>query len=370
MKTDYYEILGVSKTASADEIKRAFRSKAKECHPDYHPNDTAAEQRFKDLNEAYDVLKDAQKRSAYDQYGHAAFNGAGGGGGFGGFDFSGSGFESIFEEMFSNFGGGMRSRGATQSAPIDVRYDLEISLEEAYRGLKKKIKVETFTSCAKCGGKGGKDTQTCSTCGGHGHVRQRQGFFVVETPCPVCHGSGKSIKDPCSSCQGTGRVHQTKELEVNIPKGVDSGVRMRLSGEGSVGIRSQQSGDLYVFLTVQKHPVFEREGEHLFCEMPIPMTTAALGGKVIIPTIDGHGAEVDVKAGTQTGAQLKVKGKGMPRLRSDSYGDLFITLIVETPKNMTARQKELLKEFAAEGQNNQSAYTDFLNTVKNWWDAL
>lgn len=368
MKTDYYEILGVSKTASADEIKRAFRSKAKDCHPDYHPNDKGAEQRFKELNEAYDVLKDNQKRAAYDQYGHGAFNG-GNGAGFGGFDFSGSGFESIFEEMFSNFGGG-RSRTSAQAAPVDMRYDLEISLEEAYRGLKKKIKVENYASCPKCDGKGGKETQTCPTCGGYGHVRQRQGFFVMDTPCPVCQGTGKSIKDPCRDCQGTGRVRQTKELEVNIPKGVDSGVRMRLSGEGSVGVRGQKSGDLYVFLSVKKHDVFEREGEHLFCEMPIPMTTAALGGKIIVPTIDGHGAEMDVKAGTQSGAQMKVKGKGMPRLRSDSYGDLYVNLVVETPKNMTARQKELLKEFADEEKNNQSGYTDFLNKVKNWWDAL
>lgn len=373
MKKDYYELLGVQKGASADEIKRAFRVKAKECHPDHHPGDKAAEQRFKEINEAYDVLKDPQKKAAYDQYGHAAFTsgmGGAGGAGFGGFDFSGTGFESIFEEMFSNFGGASRSRRNTQSAPVDMRYDLAISLEEAYAGLKKKIKVESYVPCEKCGGKGGKDTQTCGTCGGQGRVRQRQGFFVVETECPVCHGTGKSIKDPCSACQGVGRVRKTKELEVNIPKGVDSGVRMRLSGEGSVGMRGQKAGDLYVFLTVKKHAVFEREGDNLYCEMPIPMTIAALGGKVIVPTVDGHGAEVEIKAGTQTGAQIKIKGKGMPRLRSDVYGDLFVTLVVETPKNLTARQKELLKEFEAEGKNAQSAYTDFLNKVKDWWDAL
>ena len=372
MKKDYYEVLGVQKGSSADEIKRAFRLKAKEFHPDHHPGDKEAEQHFKEINEAYDVLKDPQKKAAYDQYGHAAFSGGmgGNGAGFGGFDFSGTGFESIFEEMFSNFGGSARTRTNPQSAPVDMRYDLSISLEEAYTGLKKKIKVETYASCEKCGGRGGKEIQTCGTCSGQGRVRQRQGFFVVETECPVCHGTGKSIKDPCMTCQGTGRVRKTKELEVNIPKGVDSGVRMRLSGEGSVGVRGQKAGDLYVFLTVKKHSVFEREGDHLYCEMPIPMTTAALGGKVIVPTIDGHGAEVEIKAGTQTGAQVKVKGKGMPRLRSDVYGDLFITLIVETPKNMTARQKELLKEFEAEGQNNQSAYSEFLNKVKDWWDAL
>ena len=373
----YYDLLGVSKTASFDEIKRAFRVKAKECHPDYHPGDTTAEARFKEINEAYEVLKDDQKRAAYDRYGHQAYTsgmgqGAGAGaGGFGGFDFSGTGFESIFEEMFSGFTRNTQSRGEAQNRGSDLRYDLTISLQEAYDGLKKSIDVETYVACEDCGGKGGKSLEQCSTCGGYGRVRQRQGFFVMDTDCPTCHGSGKTVKDPCSKCKGTGRVRKKRTLEVNIPKGVDTGIRMRLPNEGQVGVNGGPAGDLYVFVTVKKHEIFEREGSNLYCEVPVAMTTVALGGQIEIPLMTGKTETIDVKAGTQTGHQIKLRGKGMPVLKSGSFGDLYVTLKVETPKNLSQRQKELLKEFASESQeNNQEACSDFISQIKKLWDNI
>ncbi len=378
MAKNFYETLGVSKTASFDEIKRAFRVKAKECHPDYHPGDKDAEARFKALNEAYETLKDDQKRAAYDRYGHNAYtNGMNGGSGgfgqgFGGFDFSGTGFESIFEEMFSNFGGG--SRGGAQPAAqpgADIRYDLTLTLQEAYEGLKKNITVETYVTCDKCKGKGGKDMERCGTCGGAGRVRQRQGFFVVETTCPVCHGTGKSIKDPCLDCAGTGRVRKKRTLEVNIPKGVDTGIRMRLSGEGDAAMHAGQAGDLYVFITVKKHEIFTREGADLYCTVPLPMTTAALGGSIEVPTMSGKSETIDIKPGTQTGTQVRLKGKGMPVIKSGNYGDLYVTLTVETPTKLTAKQKELLKQFAEEaGENTESAYDEFVKQVKKIWDNI
>lgn len=369
-KQDYYEILGVSKTATSIEIKNAFRQKAKTCHPDYHQNDTTAEARFKEVNEAYEVLKDDQKKAAYDRYGHEAYtNNQAGGRGFGGFnegfDFSGTGFESIFEEMFNGFAGAHTSKASTRSRKgDDVRVDLEITLEEAYAGIKKSVSVETFVKCEACEGKGGKTIEVCPTCAGHGRVRQRQGFFVVEVECPVCHGSGKSIKDPCGTCKGTGRVKKKRSLEVNIPKGVDTGIRMRLSGEGNAGLHGGGAGDLYVFLTIKEHVLFEREGEHLYCEMPIPMATAALGGTVTVPTMGGKGEQIEIKAGTQSGMQVKLKGKGMPVLRSNSFGDLFVSFKVETPRNLNARQKELLKEFAGISKDNQQECNDFMCKIK------
>lgn len=376
-KQDYYELLGVSRTAQFDEIKRAFRKKAKECHPDYHPEDKEAELRFKEINEAYEVLKDEQKRAAYDRYGHEAYtNGMGAGQGFGnhgfgGFDFSGTGFESIFEEMFSGFTGAGRTAntGTNQLRGADVRHDLTITLQEAYEGLKKPITIETYVACEACNGKGGKSLEQCSTCGGYGRVRQRQGFFVVDTECPACHGSGKTVKDPCVKCKGQGRIRKKRTLEVNIPKGVDTGIRMRLPGEGDAGIHGGSTGDLYVFLTVKKHEIFEREGSNLYCEVPVPMTTAALGGSITIPTMSGTGEKVEIKAGTQNGYQMKIKGKGMPVLKSDSFGDMFVTFKVETPINLNAKQKELLKQFAAEsGENNQAACSDFLCQIKKIWN--
>ncbi len=371
---DYYELLGVNKDASAAEIKRAFRSKAKECHPDIHPGDAAAEVQFKAINEAYEVLKDDQKRAAYDRYGHDAFtsgmNGGSsgfGGAGFGGFDFSGTGFESIFEEMFAGFGGGRRGGGKqsdTDTRGSDVRHDVSITLQEAYEGLKKSITIETNVACEKCGGKGGKTVESCPTCGGYGRIRQRQGFFVVDTDCPDCHGTGKTVKDPCSECRGKGSIRKKRTLEISIPKGVDTGVRMRLAGEGDAGPFGGPNGDLYVFLTVKKHSVFDREGTDLYCEMPISMVTAALGGKVQIPTISGKPEEYDIKAGLQSGTQVKIKNKGMPKLRSDSYGDLYVTFRVETPTNLNSKQKDLLRQFAAESNETITESEDLLDQIK------
>lgn len=371
---DYYETLGISKDATAEEIKRAFRSKAKECHPDIHPGDAAAEVQFKAINEAYEVLKDDQKRAAYDRYGHDAFTnsmGAGGmgGAGFGGFDFAGTGFESIFEEMFAGFGGTRRS--STNNANLrgsDVRHDVSITLQEAYEGLKKPIVIETNVPCEACGGKGGKSIESCPTCGGLGRIRQRQGFFVVDTDCPDCHGTGKTVKEPCKECRGKGSVRKKRTLEISIPKGVDTGVRMRLAGEGNAGLFGGPNGDLYVFLTVKKHSIFDREGADLYCEMPVPMVTAALGGTVQIPTMSGKAETYEIKAGMQSGTQIKLKGKGMPKLRSDSYGDLYVTFRVETPTHLSTKQKELLKQFATESQeDNQEACSDFICQIKKIW---
>lgn len=373
---NYYDMLGVSRTAGADEIKRAFRVKAKECHPDYHPGDKDAETRFKEINEAYEVLKDDQKRAAYDRYGHQAYTsgmgGNGAGAGFGGFDFSGTGFESIFEEMFSGFTGRSRSGGETRvNRGADLRYDLEISLQEAYDGIKKSIEVETYVACEECDGKGGKSLEQCDTCGGYGHIRQRQGFFVVDTECPTCNGTGKKVKDSCLKCKGTGRIRKKRTLEVNIPKGIDSGIRMRLSGEGHVGPNGGLSGDLYVFLSVKNHEIFEREGSNLYCEIPIPMTTAALGGTIDVPTMSGKTEKLEIKAGTQSGHQIKLKGKGMPVLKGSSFGDLYVSIKVETPKHLTQKQKELLKEFAKESkEETQEACSDFLSQIKKLWDNI
>ena len=371
MSKTYYETLGVTQTASFEEIKRAFRVKAKACHPDYHPDDPDASAKFKEINEAYEVLKDEQKRAAYDRYGHDAYvngmNGQGGfGQGFGGFDFGGTGFENIFDEVFNAFGGGRRRGPAGPARGSDLRYNLEIDLAEAYAGVKKSIQVETYVKCDTCAGRGGKNLETCATCGETGHVRTRQGFFVVETECPVCHGTGKTVKDPCPDCKGTGRLRKKRNLEVNIPAGVDTGVRMRLAGEGDAPLNGGETGDLYVFVSVKEHPIFKRDGADLYCEIPIPMATAALGGEVLVPTMDGKGETVKIKPGLQTGSDMKLKGKGMPILRTNSFGDLYVIF----PTNLTQKQKDLLREFAAAGQNNQSACDDFLSKIKKIWKEL
>ena len=344
MTQTYYEILEIRVEASDEEIKRAFRAKAKECHPDCHKG-PEAESQFKRLAEAYETLRDPQKRAAYNQYGHEAYtSGMGRGGGFGGFDFGGAGFESIFEEIFNSFTGGARQRPQANRGD-DVRFDLTLALEEAYAGLKKDIQVSTWVACGRCDGKGGQQVEICATCGGHGHVRQRQGLFIVDTPCPVCRGSGKTVRHPCPDCRGTGRVQKKRALQVNIPAGVDSGVRMRLAGEGDAGVNGGGSGDLYVFLTVAEHRVFKRDGADLLCEIPIPMTLAALGGDVAIPTIGGQTETAAIKPGTQSGARIRIRNAGMPILQSRSSGDLIVTLIVQTPTNLTRAQKELLRAF-------------------------
>lgn len=376
-KADYYETLGVGRTASQDELKKAYRKLAMQYHPDRNPGDKTAEQKFKDINEAYDVLKDDQKRAAYDRYGHAAFeaNGGAGAGGFraGGFDFS-AGFADIFDEMFGEFTGSRR-RGTTSVRGADMRYNLEITLEEAFRGTQAKVRVPSSAVCEACsgtGGEGGAQAVTCQTCHGHGRVRAQQGFFTIERTCPTCQGSGRVIRDPCRVCHGSGRVAREKTLSVTIPAGVEDGTRIRLANEGEAGVRGAPPGDLYIFLSIKPHRFFRRDGANIFCRVPIPMTTAALGGTVEVPTIDGTRARVNVPAGTQSGHQFRLRGKGMSVLRSNQRGDMHIEAMIETPVNLTKRQRELLREFeeAGGGKSNSPESAGFFAKVREFWDDL
>lgn len=371
-KKDYYDALGVSRSASYEEIKVAYRSTAKKCHPDVCPGDAAAEIRFKEISEAYEVLSDDQKRSAYDRYGHAAFENGHGGAGFGGFNFNGGSFADIFEEVFNGFmgGGGNRASSARENLRgNDLRYDLTITLKEAFDGVKKKIDVPTFVTCDKCDGKGGDDIETCATCNGHGRVRRQNGFFMMETPCPTCDGSGKSIKKPCTACKGTGRTRHAKTLEATVPPGVETGVRMRLTGEGEAGLRGGQPGDLYVFITVKENKIFKRINQDLFCDVPVCITTAALGGSIEIPTLSGGKETVKVPVGTQSGHQVKIKGQGMPVLKSGFKGDLYVNLIVETPTNLSKRQRELLRAFEEDGKGKHSPQSSsFWDDVKRFFE--
>ncbi len=374
-KRDYYEVLGVARTASADELKKVYRKLAMQYHPDRNPGDQEAEHAFKEVNEAYEILKDENKRAAYDRYGHRAFSQGGPGAGGGGFDFEfASGFSDIFDEMFGEFMGGRRSgQGAMRGA--DLRYNMQISLEEAFAGLKTTIEVPTSVSCETCHGTGGKDGSepvTCTTCRGAGKVRAQQGFFTIERACPTCHGQGRVIKDPCPACSGAGRVQRAKTLQVAIPAGVEEDTRIRLSGEGEAGLRGAPPGDLYIFLSIKPHRIFQREGADIYCTVPIPMTTAALGGTVEVPVIDGSRAAIEIPRGTQTGAQFRQKGKGMSVLRSPARGDMFVRTVVETPVNLTKRQEELLREFAAEaGENDHSPESSsFFKKVREFWEDL
>jgi molecular chaperone DnaJ len=376
-KQDYYAALGVSKTASADEIKRAFRKLAMQCHPDRNPGDKEAEHKFKELNEAYDVLKDEQKRAAYDRFGHAAFENGGGGRGPGDFGFGpgfGAGFADIFDEMFGEFMGGRRS-GQASGRGSDLRYNLEISLEEAFKGKQTTIRVPTLTPCESCHGSGaeaGSKPVTCSTCHGAGRVRAQQGFFTIERTCPSCQGAGRVIDNPCRSCGGQGRVQKEKTLSVNIPAGVEDGTRIRLAGEGEVGVRGANPGDLYIFVSVAPHRLFQRDGANIFCRVPISMATAALGGTIEVPTIDGSRARVTVPAGTQSGHQFRLKNKGMSVLRSPARGDMYIQAVVETPMNLTKRQQELLREFEKAGEEGKTSpeSAGFFARVKEFFEDL
>ena len=443
-KQDYYEILGVQRNASAGAIKAAFRKLAMQHHPDRNPGDKAAEQRFKELNEAYEVLKDDSKRAAYDQFGHAAFE-QGLGGGRGGFDFGS--FADVFDDLFGDFMGGGRRRGtnsrgadlrynltialeeaftgkqaqirvpttvrceacnATGSAQdfassfadvfddlfgdfmggggrrrgrggaqrgADLRYNMEITLEEAFHGKQARVRVPSAVPCESCGATGADDpdaTASCQTCGGYGKVRAQQGFFSIERICPSCGGAGQVIRDPCKVCGGSGRVQREKSLNVTIPQGVDDGMRIRLSGEGEAGMRGAPAGDLYIFLSIKPHAIFQRDGTTIFCPVPIPVTTAALGGNIEVPTIDGKRAKVAVPAGTQTGRQFRLRGKGMSAVRGTGRGDMIIETLVETPVNLNARQKELLKEFekACGGSGHSPESEGFFAKVKELWQDL
>ncbi|MDM7256205.1 MAG: molecular chaperone DnaJ, partial [Paracoccus sp. (in: a-proteobacteria)] len=378
-KRCYYEVLGVTRTASFEDIKKAYRGKAKELHPDRNKDNPAAEAQFKDVNEAYDVLKDDQKKAAYDRFGHAAFDGGMGGGrpgaGFGGGDF-GSAFADVFEDLFGDFmgqrGGGGRARAARGQ---DLRYNLHLTLEEAYTGLQKSISVPGSVACGSCNGtgaEGGAEPVICPTCSGMGKVRASQGFFTVERTCPTCNGAGQVVKNPCKDCHGKGRLEKERSLSVNIPAGVETGTRIRLAGEGEAGMRGGPSGDLYIFIEVREHEIFLRDGRTLACQVPVSMATAALGGEVEVPTIDGGRSRVKVPAGTQTGRQMRLRGKGMPPLRhgpgmAGEHGDMLIELLVETPVNLTARQKELLREFEKIEADNNPQTSGFFQKVKHFW---
>ncbi len=370
-KQDFYELLGVGRDASNDDIKKAFRKLAMQCHPDRHPGDKQAEQRFKDINEAYDVLKDEQKRAAYDRFGHAAFEQ--GGGGRGDFGFGGGGFADIFEEMFGSMMGG-GGRGANNRGS-DLRYNLEITLEEAFKGRETQIHVPTLAPCDACHGNGaepGSKPVNCPTCRGVGRVRTQQGFFTMERTCPACHGAGKVIDKPCRSCGGQGRTRKEKTLNVTIPPGVEDGTRIRLAGEGEAGLRGGGNGDLYIFLAVKAHPLFQREGANIHCRVPIAMPIAALGGTIEVPTIDGSRAKVTIPAGTQSGHQFRLRGKGMTVLRSSARGDMFAQVSVETPVHLTKRQQELLREFEKEGdaQKTHPESEGFFAKVKEFFEDL
>jgi molecular chaperone DnaJ len=375
-KQDFYETLGVSRTADADELKRAYRKLAMQYHPDRNPDDKSAEQKFKDISEAYDVLKDDQKRAAYDRFGHAAFEqGSRGPGDFGGFagGFSG-GFADIFEEMFGAMGGGRR----TQAGPArgsDLRYNIEVSLEEAFRGKQTTIRVATFGPCDGCKGSGaepGSRPVTCRTCQGHGRVRAQQGFFTIERTCSVCGGAGQTIEKPCKTCGGQGRTRREKTLSVNIPPGVEGGTRIRLAGEGEVGPRGAAAGDLYIFVGIASHAIFQRDGANIFCRVPIPFTTAALGGAIEVPTVEGSRTRVTVPAGTQSGHQFRLRGKGMTVLRSPARGDMYIQAVVETPVNLNKRQQELLREFEKAGDSGKThpESEGFFAKVKEFFEDL
>lgn len=373
-KRDYYEVLGVSRTAGAEDLKKAFRKLAMQYHPDKNPDNKEAEHKFKELSEAYEVLKDDQKRAAYDQYGHAAFEGGmgGRGGAGGGFDFTS--FSDIFDDLFGEFMGGAGQRGGRGNANrgSDLRYNLEISLEDCYSGKTAAIRVPTSIACEACDGSGaeaGAQPIACPTCKGHGKVRAQQGFFTIERACPTCGGVGRVIEKPCKVCGGAGRVHKEKTLSVDIPPGVDEGNRIRLSGEGEAGIRGGVPGDLYVFLSVKPHRLFRREGQHLHCRVPVSMTTAALGGSVEVPTLDGGKARITIPEGSQTGKQFRLRGKGMPSLQQSGFGaghgDLYIQVMVETPVKLSKRQRELLEEFAKlDGEESSPESTGFFDKVK------
>jgi molecular chaperone DnaJ len=347
---DFYKILGVGRTASADEIKKAYRKLAMKYHPDRNPDDAKSEQKFKEATEAYEILKDDEKRKMFDQYGSAAFEQGGPGGpgpGAGGFDFGNSGFSDIFDDLFGAFGGGggarqKRNRGA------DIRYNMQISLEDAFTGKKQTIKVNTSTPCEKCDGSGSADkgrASTCHTCQGAGKVRMQQGFFTIERACSTCGGNGQVIENPCKKCHGEGRVNKPKTLSINIPAGVEEGTRIRLSGEGEAGVRGGGSGDLYVFISISPHKLFNRDGNDIHCRVPIKMTQAALGGSIEVPTLEGGKAKVTIPAGTQTSNQFRLRGKGMPAMQSSRVGDMYIHTFVETPQHLSKKQKKLLEEF-------------------------
>lgn len=377
-KRDFYEVLGVSRDASERDIKKAYKRLAMKYHPDRNQGDESAADKFKEVKEAYEVLTDSQKRAAYDQYGHAAFE-QGGGAGFGGGGFGGGAdFGDIFGDVFGDiFGGGRRGGGqARAQRGSDLRYNMELTLEEAVRGISREIEVPTLVNCDVCDGSGAKkgtSVDTCSTCHGHGQVQMRQGFFAVQQTCPTCHGKGKIIKEPCDSCHGQGRKQKTKILNVKIPAGVDTGDRIRLSGEGEAGEMGAPAGDLYVQVHVKDHHIFERDGNNLYCEVPVSFAMATLGGEVEVPTLDGR-VSLKVPEETQTGRMFRMRGKGVKGVRGGGVGDLIVKLVVETPVKLSSRQKELLREFdescGGDADRHKPKSHGFFQGVKKFFDDL
>ncbi len=372
-KTDYYELLGVGRDVGEKELKSAFRKMAMQYHPDRNPGDTAAEAKFKEINEAYEVLRDPQKRGAYDRFGHSAFeNGHAAGAGAAGF--GAGGFSDIFEDIFGEMMGGRGRRSGGRERGADLRYNMEVSLEEAWQGKTAEIQVPTAMTCETCSGSGskpGSQPKTCATCSGSGRVRAQQGFFSIERTCPNCQGRGEVISDPCADCHGQGRVTRERELSINIPAGIEDGVRIRLGGEGEAGARGGPPGDLYIFVTVKPHEFFQRDGADLFCRIPLSMTTAALGGQFEVATMDGTKSRVKVPEGTQTGKQFRLKSKGMPVLRSNNFGDLYIQVVTETPQKLTKRQRELLEEFdQISSEHNSPESAGFFSRMKSFLDSL
>src|SRR3954462_4780341 len=372
-KRDYYEVLGVQRGASEADMKAAYRKLAMQHHPDRNPGDKDCEHKFKELNEAYDVLKDADKRAAYERFGHAAFEQGMGGGAHGfGADF-GSAFSDIFEGIFGM--GGARQRTSGRERGADLRFNMEITLEEAYAGKTAQMRLPTSVTCESCSGTGAKTgtkPKTCQHCNGHGRIRHTQGgFFTLERTCPICQGRGQVIEDPCPSCSGSGRITRERTLSVNVPAGVEEGTRIRLAGEGEAGVRGGPPGDLYIFLSIKPHPFFQRDGADLFCRVPIVMTTAALGGQIEVPTIDCGRTRVKIPEGTESGKQFRLKAKGMPVLRSKQQGDLYIQVEVETPKNLSRKQRELLKSFEdASNPSTSPASTGFFARVKEFFEGI
>jgi molecular chaperone DnaJ len=378
-KKDYYDILGVTKKSTPEEIKKAYRSLAMKYHPDRNQGDKAAEGKFKEASEAYQVLSDPKKKSSYDQFGHSAFEG-GGSGGAGGFDFGGfesGAFSDIFDDFFGDFmgsgRGGRSSKKSRSNRGSDLKINLEITLEEAYLGKKQTINLSSNEKCEKCSGGGaepGSKPKRCSTCDGHGKVRMQQGFFTLQQTCPDCGGDGEMLSNPCKDCKGSGATKTKKNLSIQIPKGVDDGTQMRLSGKGDAGYRGGSNGDLYVFITIEKHKIFQRSEENLYYKLPISMTDASLGAEIDVPTVDGGKSKVKIPAGTQSGKQFRLKGKGMPVIRSDDYGDLYLETNVIIPESLSKEQKDLLEKFKSlEDLNNNSEIKNFISKTKKFWSG-
>ena len=372
-KRDYYEVLGTNKSASSDEIKKAYRKSALKHHPDKNKGDKASEAKFKEASEAYHILSSKERRANYDQFGHSAFEGAGGRNGFSNSDFSSS-FSDIFEDFFEGFGDSRGRRQGGRSADLrgaDLRYDLSISLADAYNGKKQEIRFSSSDKCEKCNASGaepGSKPISCSMCGGRGQVRSNQGFFTVQQTCPGCSGAGETISTPCTECKGMGKKQTKKKIFTNIPKGVDDGTRIRLSGKGEAGIKGGVNGDLYIFVSIESHSIFKRSEENLFFEFPISLADAALGANIEVPTIDGGKAKVKIPSGTQNGKQFRLKGKGMPIMRNKDYGDLYIQAITEVPVSLTKEQKNLLEQFKnLEDNKTNPSIKDFFEKAKRFW---